>query len=75
MSAPPPLGPAFSCPHGWARVKSDFLAWLFAKPIVGPIVRSVLKPLTYYKIDTAFYSRSSGAARKRSMSSSKRRAS
>ncbi|HYC44857.1 MAG TPA: hypothetical protein VED01_05160 [Burkholderiales bacterium] len=48
-----PFGTGFFVSSWLGKIESDFLAWLFSKPIVGPLTRYVLQPLTYYKIDTA----------------------
>jgi hypothetical protein len=51
-----PYGNGFFVSSWLGEVQTGFLAWLSSLPYIGVIVRlfmSFLKPLTYYRIDTA----------------------
>lgn len=48
-----PYGTGFFVSSWLGSVESGLLAWLATLPFVGLIVERFLKPLTYYKIDTA----------------------
>lgn len=48
-----PFGTGFFL-SSWLGIKeSGFSAWLSELPVIGVLVQNFLKPLTYYKIDTA----------------------
>lgn len=48
-----PFGTGFFL-SSWLGIKeSGFWAWLSELPVIGVLVQNILKPLTYYKIDTA----------------------
>jgi hypothetical protein len=61
-----PFGSGFFVSSWLGNVESGLWAWLLSKPIIGPLVRRFIKPLTYYKIDTAlmFQSIAQGAVTK-----------
>ena len=58
-----PYGNGFFISSWLGQIDSSFWAWLSSLPFIGPIVMRFIKPLTYYKIDTAlmFQSATHGA--------------
>ena len=48
-----PFGSGFFVSWWLGAVESGILAWLSSKPVIGFLVQNLVKPLTYYKIDTA----------------------
>lgn len=48
-----PYGNGFFTSWWLGQVESGFWAWVSELPVIGRFVSSFLKPLTYYKIDTA----------------------
>lgn len=48
-----PFGNGFFISWWLGHVESGFWAWLAGLPVIGFFVQNFLKPLTYYKLDTA----------------------
>lgn len=48
-----PFGNGFFISWWLGQVESGFMAWLSGLPVIGVLVQNFVKPLTYYKIDTA----------------------
>jgi hypothetical protein len=48
-----PFGNGFFISWWLGHIESGFWAWLASLPFIGSIVARFIKPLTYYKIDTA----------------------
>lgn len=48
-----PFGTGFFISSWLGQIESGLFAWLSSLPIVGWIFQRFIKPLTYYKIDTA----------------------
>jgi hypothetical protein len=48
-----PYGNGFFVSSWLGSREAGFLAWLSQKPVIGLIVRAAVKPLTYFRIDTA----------------------
>lgn len=48
-----PYGHGFFVSWWLGAVEQGIVAWLATKPVIGFLVRNLVKPLTYYKIDTA----------------------
>jgi hypothetical protein len=48
-----PFGNGFFISWWLGHVEAGFLAWLAGIPIIGFLVRNLLTPMTYYKLDTA----------------------
>lgn len=48
-----PFGNGFFISWWLGHVESGFWAWLAGLPVIGFLVQNFLKPLTYFKIDTA----------------------
>lgn len=61
-----PFGQGFFVSSWLGTIESGFWAWIAMWPIIGPLVHRFLRPLTYYKIDTAmmFHSITQGAVAK-----------
>jgi hypothetical protein len=48
-----PFGNGFFISWWLGQIESGLWAWLSMLPFIGPIVQRFIKPITYYKIDTA----------------------
>lgn len=48
-----PFGNGFFISWWLGQIESGFWAWLASLPVVGALLQRFVKPLTYYKLDTA----------------------
>ncbi len=48
-----PYGNGFFLSWWLGRIESGFWAWISDIPVIGMLAQNFLKPLTYYKLDTA----------------------